>query len=74
MPYTVSDKSLGELLADLESQRLQGQKGAESYELAQAAISIKTAQAMMRWARVSAIAACTSTGAAIAAVLVAALR
>jgi hypothetical protein len=72
MDYSVRDKSLDELLADLESRELQVALATDAYDIAGAAIAIKVAKTTQLWARVSAISAVTSVVLAIAAVVVAA--
>jgi hypothetical protein len=69
--YSVIDKSLDDLLRDLDSLKFPSTRGGDTYELAHAAISIKVAKATQRWARVSALASISSVIVAVAAVIVA---
>jgi hypothetical protein len=72
--YSVKGKNLDQLLEDLDRGDAQANRGGDAYELAQAAIAVETAKAMIRWAKIAGIAACVSTLVAKAAVLVAAIH
>jgi hypothetical protein len=71
MAYTTKGKSLEELLDDLEAERAQSAVGAGAYELVQAAIAVRTAQATTQWARVASVASACSALVAVAALVVA---
>jgi hypothetical protein len=74
MAYSAIGKKPDQILKDFEDHLLDADYGGNTSEYMQAAIAMAGARAQERWAKVSALAVCVSTGVAIAAVVVAALH
>jgi len=71
MSYTVKDKSLSQLLSDLDDHTVQSNRGGDAWELVQAAISVKTAEANQRFARIASASSVASVVVALGALVVA---
>ena len=72
--YTAQGKTSDEILGDFEAGAMDADYGGSTTEYMQAAVTAAAARAQERWVKVAALAACVSTGVAIAAVVVAILR
>jgi hypothetical protein len=69
--YSVKGKTIDQLVADLEDNKAQGDVGEGAYELVAAALQAEATKAIVRWAQISALAACASAFVAVAALVVA---
>ncbi len=74
MAYSAIGKKPDEILKDFENHLLDAGYGGSTTDYMQAAVAMAAARAQERWAKIAAFAAWVSTGVAIAAVVVAALR
>ena len=72
--YTARGKKADQILKDFEAGLMDSTYKANTTDYLHAAVATAAARALERWAKVAALAACASTLAAVAAVLVAVLR
>lgn len=72
--YTARGKTVDQVLEDFETGSMDADYSGNTVEYMQASVAAAAARAQERWARVSAFAACASTVAALAAVVVAIAR
>ena len=72
--YTARGKTVDQILKDFEDHAMDTTYRGNTTDYLHAAVTSAAARAQERWAKVSAIAACTSALVAVAAVLVAVLR
>ena len=71
MTYSVRGKSLADILDDLDDGTVQSHRGGDAWELAQAAISVRTAEATQRFARIASVSSVASVLVALGALIVA---